>query len=378
MIGSPEYASHRSGLTLIEVLVVLSVLSVLVALILPAALRVREMSRLNQCSNNLRNLSIAMMQFEQDHHRLPGAGYFLDPSSNRGGDTSQPVQLHHNWAVLLLPYVDQSTLFQQWNLDEPIDSAQNGPLLDQTIAVLRCPSDSTLSGQGDLSYALNGGWGFTTRTTDGVGDCPVATSHRSENGDWELVKLDLNGDGHACSGNASLDDRDRKHFKQLGLFFVENWWVGKNLRKPDYTERFYGLADIHDGTSQTFLITDNLCNGFRDDDPLGRFANPHPLRTMFFVGNACLDGKCIREGVDYSRSNSGASKINSGRSQPEQDHAIPNSDHPGGVNMTYADGHVRFLTEQIDGRVYAALASPQGSFLNGTPLAQGIISSDDF
>jgi prepilin-type processing-associated H-X9-DG protein len=74
--------------------------------------------------------------------------------------------------------------------------------------------------------------------------------------------------------------------------------------------------------------------------------------------------------------NAGVNRINGGRASPEGRSPTPNSFHDGGVHMAYADGHVIFLSESIDGAVYAALASPQGLLLDGTPLRQGIVSGE--
>jgi prepilin-type processing-associated H-X9-DG protein len=78
------------------------------------------------------------------------------------------------------------------------------------------------------------------------------------------------------------------------------------------------------------------------------------------------------------RCNAGAWRINSGVGSPEGSLPVPNSFHEGGVFMAFADGHVLFLSEDIDGSVYAALSSPQGLLLSGTPLQQVVISGGRF
>lgn len=129
-----------------------------------------------------------------------------------------------------------------------------------------------------------------------------------------------------------------------------------------------------DGTSQTFLVTENVRIGFDPADDRATFADPDPYRSAFYVGNPCRNGNCSSGNVDYSLCNAGEDKINSGLWSEEGRSPVPNSFHPGGVNMAYADGHVTFLSESVDGAVYAALASPQGMLLEGTPLAQVIVS----
>ena len=104
------------------------------------------------------------------------------------------------------------------------------------------------------------------------------------------------------------------------------------------------------------------------------FAEPDPYYSAFFIGSPCPLGACGAGEVNYARSNAGFERINSGLWSPEGQSPLLNSFHPGGVLMAYADGHVAFLSEGLDGGVYAALGSPQGSRLQGTPLEQPVVS----
>lgn len=344
------------GFSMVELIVVMAILALLIAISLPAIGSARAAAKKMQCSNNLRNLALALTQFDVTHRRLPASGYYYDPPSGGGG-------AHHNWAVSILPYLDQSNLSHQWDVDKPITDPVNVPLTKSHIPVFVCPQDITRSKEklGDLSYVVNGGFGFTYRNSAGIGDCPLSPTNGN---------LDLNGDGSTCAGTPA-DDEDRKRFKETGLFFLENW-------KEGGTVRHHAIADIKDGTSQTFLVTENARTGYDPTDPLACFANPNPYRSAFYIGSPCRFGRCDSGGVDYSLCNSGSSRINSGLWSAEGSSPVPNSFHEGGVFMGYADGHVKFLSEQIDGAIYAALASPQGMMLEGTPLSQVIVSEDSF
>ncbi len=347
---------RRMAFSLIELTVVIAIIGLLVALALPAVTNVRTTARKTRCLGNLRNISFAMTQYDQFHRRLPASGYYYDPPRGGGGGP------HHSWAVSLLPFIEQRSLYNRWDLDKIYTDPVNAPLARIHIPVYVCPLDITRSDEqlGDLSYAVNGGWGFTIRTRKKVGDCPIDRRGR---------RLDLNGDGQACTGDSALDDKDRDLFKKLGLFFLENWKVGG-------TVRHHSLDDVHDGLSQTFLVTENVRTGYRPDDETANYANPNPYRCAFYIGNPCPNGSCPPGGsIDYSLSNSGENKINSALMQPEGNSPIPNSFHPGGVNMSYCDGHTSFLSESVDGAVYAALASPQGVLLMETALRQEAVST---
>ncbi len=346
----------RSGFTIVEMLVSMAIIGVLVSIAVPAIGRARLSMQRTRCVNNLRNVAFAITQYDHLHSRLPASGYYFDPPD-------QPSQPFHSWAVSILPWVDQGNVFDKWKLEEPITSANNRPLTRSKIPAYTCPLDVSLSGGigGDLSYTVNGGVGFTFRNGSGVGDCPMS---------WQGHVLDLNGDGNTCSGTVA-DDKDRTIFKRLGVFFLENWKVGG-------TKRNHSIADIVDGSSQTFLVTENVRVGYDPTDSIRSFADPHQMRSAFYIGSPCLYGDCNAGGVDYARSNQGTGQINSGLDSPEGTSPVPNSFHVGGVNMAFADAHVQFLSESIEGAVFAALASSQGLLLNGTPLEQTIVSGDSF
>lgn len=337
--------SAAAGFTIVELIVVMAIVGVLVALAIPAVTRAREAAKRTQCANNLRNIALALSLFEETHGRLPASGNFFDADGNFG--------IHHSWAVSILPWIEQGNLADKWDLDKPITDPANQPLTQMHIPTYVCPVDLSRSKppKGDLSYVVNGGVGYTIRY-QGVGDCPV---------DANRALLDLSGDGSACIGTEA-DDEDRKFFKQLGLFFLENWNEGG-------TVRHHRLSDVADGASQTFMVAENVRAGYDPAPGSTGYASSDPARCAFYIGSPCLNGDC-GSGIDYSLCNAGTSRINSGLWAAEGRSAVPNSFHTGGVQMAYADTHIVFLSEAIDGAVYAALASPQGLRLDETPLRQ--------
>lgn len=347
--------SRRRGFTMIELIVVTAIVAVLAALAFPAITRVREAARKTQCLNNVRNIALALTQFDHLHNRLPASGsYRVDPD--------RTYRLH-TWAVSILPHLEQGNLFKQIDLDKPLEDPVNESLHTARIPVYVCPTDLSRNPEqfGDLSYAVNGGVGFTVKRA-GVRDCPVDRS-------WTV--LDLNGDGMGCSGEAEVDDLDKKLFQQMGLFFLET-------RNNDITKRHHSLGHVVDGTSQTFLLAESVRVGFDPNADFANFADPNPYRCAFYIGNPCTGGNCSEGNVDYSRCNTGESKINSGLWSSEGSSPIPNSFHPGGVHMAFADAHVTFLSEDIDGGVYGAMGSPQGVLLKDTPLEEAIVSGNHY
>jgi prepilin-type N-terminal cleavage/methylation domain-containing protein/prepilin-type processing-associated H-X9-DG protein len=356
--GAPAGRQIRgAGFTLIELIVVMAIIGLLIALTLPAVAEARAAARRTQCASNLRNLTLAMMQFEQVRRKLPASGNYI-----RNGPTS--TSHNHSWVVSILPYLEQRPVYDRWALNRPVTDPINQPLTEVHLPILVCPVDISRSPRnnpkGDLSYVVNGGVGFTVGPALGYEDCPV---------DLRSMPLDLNGDGSVC-GTSAADQQDYDYFKRMGLFFLENWKPGVN--------RHHALADVFDGSSQTFMMTENVRAGYDPNDPEASYANPNPYRCAFYIGHPCRSGPCRPGLIDYSACNSGTSRINSGLWSAEGTSPVPNSFHPGGVNMAYADGHVSYLSESVDGAVYAALASPQGLLLDQSAIQQVIVSGEGF
>jgi prepilin-type processing-associated H-X9-DG protein len=144
------------------------------------------------------------------------------------------------------------------------------------------------------------------------------------------------------------------------------------------------MDTVVDGLSNTLMLSENVRAGY---DPYAisgsGWASPFPRRNSFFVsGYVCENLSCSDGNVDYSRANSAGDPyrweaINSSHDQPEGEAPWPSSYHPGGVNVMFADGHSLFLSENVEGSVYASLVSPQGMLLDG-PLQQAILSDHQY
>ncbi len=354
--------SNRSGFTLIELLVTISIIALLMALILPAIQSAREASRRVTCANHLRNVALAVLNETESQKRFPAAAYWGGPDKNNPGP-------HHNWVVDILPWIDRRDLADRWNMDELLTSPGNRQLADTHIAVLTCPSDISVNGAGDLSFAVNGGIGESTLLNN-VQDCIVDPFNHV---------LDLNGNGLVCvaPGVDEGTPSDRTVFKYLGLFFNENWGFETG---PGYqgTVRHHRPDSVTDGMSNTLLLAENVRTGYDPYAGGSNWSSADSRRTkVYFSHRICASNVCSAGNVDLNRANSGDQSINSGKAAPEGEAPWPSSFHPGGVNVAFADGRVQFLSEGIDGRVYYSLFTPQGSRLQGTALDGGV-SGDEY
>jgi prepilin-type N-terminal cleavage/methylation domain-containing protein len=122
-------STSRNGFTLIELLVVIAIISILMGLLLPAVQKVREAASRTTCANNLKQIGLAFHQYHNFYKKLP---------TNRISD------LHATWAVLILPYVEETALYRLWNLDNTYYDQSDPARLTQ-VPVYFCPSRRTSS-----------------------------------------------------------------------------------------------------------------------------------------------------------------------------------------------------------------------------------------
>jgi prepilin-type N-terminal cleavage/methylation domain-containing protein len=354
----------RGAFTIIELVVVIAIISILVALALPAIGRARVAARRTQCQNNLRNLGLAMLHATEVSGRFPACGNFgRDPVTGQG-------QNFHSWVVDVLPWIDAGVIADAWDKNKPVSDPVNFPLAQYRIRVLICPDDISATGKraagvsmGDLSYVVNGGVGFTAEI-GGVHDCPFSTTDG---------KMDLNANNVTCPPDPKLDGSpsDKEYFFDMGLFFNETW-------KWDVTVRYYTIAGVIDGMSNTLMFSENVRTGVDPATPGTNWASNDPHLTSFYIGYPCVSGNCSQGSIDYDLANSGSAAINSGLTAPEGASPRPNSFHTGGVHFGFGDGRVKFVSQLINGRVYAAICSPRGVRLEKSPLRQGMLSDGDY
>jgi prepilin-type N-terminal cleavage/methylation domain-containing protein/prepilin-type processing-associated H-X9-DG protein len=356
------------GFTLIELMMVVAIVGMLTTLSLPALSRAREAGRRLQCLSNLRQVGLAVIQEEARRGRFPASGNF---------SSSGPEQ-YHSWVVGLLRDLDRPDLADGWDFNEPHDDVKysdNGRLARTSITILTCPSDfSVVPGEGNLSFAVNGGIGWTEPV-----DCPISP-HWAGIPHPTKTPFDFNGDGRTCkdTSDPTVLAPDKRLYLQTGLFFVENWPYGTGG-----TSRHHSLTSVTDGSATTLMLTENVRAGF---DPVwqSNWSDPWPPRSSIFLsGYVCRSSSCGPGNVDYGQANVQAGgpatfeSINAALDQAEGEAPWPSSAHGGGVNVILCDGHGRFLRQSVAGAVYAALLSPQGMRINNPALRQ-VIPGDDW
>jgi prepilin-type N-terminal cleavage/methylation domain-containing protein/prepilin-type processing-associated H-X9-DG protein len=137
---------QRRGFTLVELLVVIAIIGILVALLLPAIQAAREAARRSQCSNNLRQAGLAILNFESANKEYPpGCEVYENPTTGAPqAATGDPafVDLTRTWGIAILPYLEDRQLEESFNTTLPISNSVNRPLIQLELPVFLCPSDN--------------------------------------------------------------------------------------------------------------------------------------------------------------------------------------------------------------------------------------------
>lgn len=319
--------TNRRAFTLVELLVVIAIIGILVGLLLPAVQAAREAARRMQCSNNLKQLGLGILNFESAQKRLPAIRWIdFFPASDESS----------TWTVDVLPFIEQSNLYNQYFSG---DLSKRQQLATTPMPIFDCPSSPHSAS--DLVKTFSW-WGFPTpRKSYGE---PVAPS------DYFAVRGLAGG---RFSEFARIAFAGKSYVGAGALSKVAIRWddgSGSRLGDP--------LAVITDGTSNTILLGEQTSG---NELYVGRNSIPFDPRD---VGGTWMSGpsRSIRGSVHGRWDNDdpigsyirlfvfgGPNGINSNNRTGF--HSL----HPSGANFVLCDGSVQFLGESTDTLTLASL-----------------------
>ena len=392
---NPIRKTVRSGFTLIELLVVIAIIAVLIALLLPAVQAAREAARRAQCVNNMKQMGLGIMNFESTNTKFPNDKSWtttcdLSPNSQDdhgcsvGGPTSSGLSHQATWQTLILPYMEQSNIYNQINLSVSFMNAMNVPVYtgsgsgaqpeqglnsvySTTISAFLCPSSpvQTPFNYFNANWTGNGNGPGSLSEVSGVSEIWGRTDYVAVAGihDGPLVVLGFPV-GYL---NAVADGTESSVIHDL--YTTPR---GSPSGTPASNIGASTFADITDGSSNTVMVWEDA----------GRPANYNRAKQIINYGNGAVDGinrVCSGGGGAWADCNSdthiGGSSANGIRGNGGVCLLNCSSDnevfgfHPGGVNALAADGSVKFIKDTVSPRVFFSLI---------TRKAGEIISSDSY
>jgi prepilin-type N-terminal cleavage/methylation domain-containing protein/prepilin-type processing-associated H-X9-DG protein len=390
MIKKSSQPDRLWGFTLIELLVVIAIIAVLIALLLPAVQAAREAARRAQCTNNLKQITLAIANYVDVNNVTPLHEYRY--ATENGGTNGNAGT--HSWYCGIAPYLEQAPMYNSINFTYTREWVYSGPIsgpnpIDYTvnkasIASLLCPSDGTVntcSGYaayinyqpGNFNYVANTGH---PRNVLLPGDPPNTSSLPPLTGILSTAKMYV---GQLwCYTNSGVDSDAN---------------VNVNV----------SLASITDGTSNTAAVSESLVND-------GSGNSPNKLRNLYYTSSGLIDARnnpsvpalaVVQDGLanpieyapwSYFKGLTWAytdawerhvyahlfppntPPINTYhdstfRCQEGDSGMCPTSNHPGGVNVSFMDGSVHFIKNSVNLQTWWFL---------GTRGRGEIISSDSY
>ena len=305
----------RRAFTLIELLVVIAIIAILIGLLVPAVQKVREAAARAQCTNNLKQLGLGLHNYHGAFKKFP---HNVRPATAGG--------IRRSWAVDILPFIEQSAMYQRYDLTQNWSAPANLPVTSLRVSVYQCPSvpsPDRLDANPDNNYA------------------PPIVAVRDYAGIYQ-VDPRLVSAGYATTGGPGI------------------------MSKTEYVR----ITDITDGTSNTIHIAES--GGRPDLYRVGR------LVYQATTSNGVQGGGWPRAGSELSglvgssvdgTTPVGPCGINCTNGEDGRSQAYPNpyygtdgtghiyAFHPGGANTLFGEGSVRFLNANINIATLAALVT---------------------
>ena len=317
---------NSRGFTLVELLVVIAIIGLLIALLLPAVQSTRESARRTQCTNNLKQITLGLHSYANSRKRFPSR---LNPFTPRS-----------SWLIQLLPFIEQQPLsdeIQRGVLEDGTQTLPNGPVPWQggfgtgsrfapfwrTLDAFVCPSDPASRAPAPSSNVLGRNNSRACAGDRPEFDNPSQQSKRGIFSGWLVYRTPAQvTDGLsktvAC-GEVCVASGDNNIRGSMAV----GWGVGNDIAAPLTSMVPQTCAARQGSNGQLSGSVDSAMSGCRWSDGVSAFASLHTILPP--------NAPSCREGNDFIWVIATASSY-----------------HPGGANVSMADGSVRFINEAID------------------------------
>jgi len=331
----------RRGFTLVELLVVIAIIGILIALLLPAVQAAREAARRAQCTNNLKQLGIAIHNYNDAHKSFPPAGldyFWAGESAYAHPDTPTPSALNVSGWVMTLPFLEQQALYDQYDftqcalsysrnpasgqvlMGDPVTSG-NAEIVSKLLPCFMCPSDShepTFRDEGRPYYKP-----------------PAPYEGAKTNYDFSVNIYDYRR--HYDWGHPSGYNRE---------YHATAWYVRAHMFGENSTTK---VASVVDGMSNTVAINE-VTHWVLDGSP----------PAWGYRGWVMTGAAISRYGINQFDANRLGSWYGGDRENKRGrlfTWGMAGSYHPGGCNSALGDASVRFLSETSDLSVLRAIST---------------------
>ena len=333
----PHRLHRRSAFTLIELLVVIAIIAILIGLLLPAVQKVREAAARIQCTNNLKQLALANMNYAGDHNsyfppanNVPTSTQYPSAAGTLSGSAATlfgnaPIATQFvSWPESLFPYIEQGNLYNALNLSQRqyanVDATGTKPG-SQAVKALLCPMDAQLGTGAVVGY-------------DGYV--------------WGMTSYD------GCAGVGPFDywPAFSTSVPLQGVFFINS-----KVR----------ITDVSDGTSNTFCFAERNHKDPAYDAAFGTAAGGLNLNTYggwAWTNDYSMEDLTLSGGTQPINTQWQGSTVD-----PYGDLRLScyGSGHTGGANFAMVDGSVQFLSNSTSVSVLAALSTRAGGEVVSLP-----------
>jgi prepilin-type N-terminal cleavage/methylation domain-containing protein len=325
------------GFTLIELLVVIAIIAILIALLLPAVQQAREAARRTQCKNNLKQIGLALHNYESTHLRLP-AGTFNTAVASGISNNSSP---HPH----IMPYIEQSAAFNLFNFNTDINThVSNLTVRQQKMEVFYCPSQPTEPG-----FVLGGG------------QCPGGC------GTTNYVQS-LGNNANYASNNGPFGRRYGAKFRDVTDGLSNTAFFGEIVLGPSDGTGTTGIVPV--GDRAYYKVATNLPFGTWDASATGdTIAVPdcdNPAISAYrYRGKQYYRGVVVTTYYSHTLPPNSIRRDCVRGTGVDRGHLAARSYHEGGAHVVLGDGSVRFASENVDDNLWRAVGSKAGNEVIG-------------
>ena len=312
---------NHVGFTLVELLVVIAIIGILVTLLLPAVNAARESARRSQCLNNIKQIALAMHNYNSVHDRLPMGTVLSGPLS--GGYQANPIYggsagPGHTAFIMILPFIEEEAAHDLYDYDSRANDPPNENAVGTIIQPYLCPSDDAYGRFWLMFSRSNFGICFgSAHTTTSRSD--VSTDGAFQEGIGRKMSEMTDGTSHTAFISELLSGRE--DFGRRTQGDIRGLWAQYDMGSCLYSHKY----------TPNSSVGDVLYDG-------DRYCRHHPELNL----------PCTRGGAIWN-----------------QQFASARSNHPGGVHVAFVDGHVRFVNETISAITWRYLgARNDGRVLN--------------